>query len=291
MDQAPPRVSVVIPCFNHGRYLDDAVRSAHAQTCSDLEVIVVDDGSTDRGTRDLLASYERPRTTVLRIDHQGPSVARNAGIARARGTYILPLDADDWIAPDYARLAASVLEERPEVGIVYCEAEFVAHGRHRRWNLPPYSFPEVILSNRIFATAMFRKSDWSAVGGYNSNMTEGWEDHDFWLSLIERGAQVHRIPRVLFYYRQSNGSRNTTLTPDVYRRISRQLFQNHHKLYEANTEFLYAQLREAEIVLREAHHSGGLVISSWIGYVPGMSAALRWIYRRLLFNLRRPGRP
>jgi glycosyltransferase involved in cell wall biosynthesis len=204
-----PRVTVVIPCFNHGRYLDEAVGSALAQTHADLEVVVVDDGSTDPETVALLDHYERPRTRVLRGPNAGPSAARNRGIAEGTGEYVLPLDADDRIAPTYVEKAVRLLDEDPRVGIVYCRAEYFGD-RSGPWELPPYGLPRILRENMIFCTALFRRTDWSAVGGFRT-LRHGWEDWDFWLSLIERGRDVRLIPEALFTYRIKGASRNADL--------------------------------------------------------------------------------
>jgi glycosyltransferase involved in cell wall biosynthesis len=204
-----PRVTVAIPCFNHGRYLDEAVSSVLAQTFQDLEIVVVDDGSTDPDTRALLDRYERPKSRVIRAPNGGPSAARNRAIAEGTGEYVLPLDADDRIAPGYVEAAVRVLDAEPEVGIVYCRAEYFGD-RSGPWELPPYGLPRILRENMIFCTALFRRSDWAAVGGFRT-LRHGWEDWDFWLALIERGREVRQLPETMFSYRIKGSSRNTDL--------------------------------------------------------------------------------
>ena len=119
-----PKVSVIIPCFNQGLYLDEAVESVLAQTFQDFEILVVDDGSTDEATIKMLKDYARPKTRVIHTDNQGLSMARNNGILEARGDYILPLDADDKIGPGYLEEAVRILDQHRDIGIVYCEAAF-----------------------------------------------------------------------------------------------------------------------------------------------------------------------
>lgn len=85
-----PKVSVIIPCYNQGAYVDGAVESVLAQTFRDFEIIVVNDGSTDGATNRLLADYHRPQTRVLRTENRGVAMARNHGIGVATGEYILP---------------------------------------------------------------------------------------------------------------------------------------------------------------------------------------------------------
>lgn len=225
-----PKVSVVIPCYNQGAFVDEAVESVLAQTFRNFEIIIVNDGSTDEATNRLLADYERPQTRIIHTDNQGVAMARNNGIREAAGAYILPLDADDRIAPTYLEQAVALLDNDPETGIVYCLAECFG-SRQGRWAVPDFSLRGMLFTNLIFCTALYRKADWERTGGYNPNMRTGWEDWDFWLSLIEMGRRVYRIPKVLFFYRIAAGSRERSM--DCERRIDMhmQLMRNHPQLF------------------------------------------------------------
>ena len=119
-----PKVSVIIPCYNLGEYIDEAVESVINQTYQDLEIIIVNDGSTDELTNHLLSGYTRPKTRVLITPHQGVAAARNTGIKESQGEYILPLDADDKIGIGYVDEAVKILDSDSSVGIVYCDAVF-----------------------------------------------------------------------------------------------------------------------------------------------------------------------
>ena len=116
-----PKVSIIIPCYNYGQYIDEAVDSVLAQTFQDFEIIIVNDGSTDEFTNKKLENYNKPKTTVYFTKNQGVSAARNYAIEKSSGEYILPLDADDKIHSDYIKEAVDVLEANNEIGIVYCE--------------------------------------------------------------------------------------------------------------------------------------------------------------------------
>jgi glycosyltransferase involved in cell wall biosynthesis len=235
-----PRVSVVIPCFNQGRYLDEAVESVLGQTYADWEVLVVNDGSTEPQTAEILRDYQRPKTRVVHTANQGLPGARNAGIREAAGEYILPLDADDRIGPTYLEQAVRELDADPRLGIVYCEAEYFG-GQSGKWEMPPYAFPEILFGNMIFCSAMFRRADWEKVGGYKAAMKHGWEDWELWLSLIELGRGVYRVPETLFYYRRQPGSMIDVLarSPDRLRISFEQVFLNHLGLYADNAVALF----------------------------------------------------
>ncbi len=112
-----PRISVIIPTYNSARFLPEAVQSALYQTLSPDEVIVVDDGSTDN-TEDVLEPF-RGRVHYIRQENQGPAVARNRGIAEAKGDLIAFLDADDVWLPEKSELQVKVLWENPRIGLVH----------------------------------------------------------------------------------------------------------------------------------------------------------------------------
>lgn len=225
-----PKVSVIVPCYNHGAFLDEAVDSVLAQTYQDFEIIVVDDGSTEEATVRLLAGYQRPRTRVLHTVNQGLAAARNHGIRAAAGEYILPLDADDRINQAYLEKAVAILDVRPEVGIVYCDAEKFGD-QTGPWRLPDFSIRKMLFSNLIFCSAFFRKSDWELVGGYRTNMKSGWEDWDFWLSLLEIGREVDKIPEVQFFYRTKETSMIKAMDRQIRVAMHHQLMLNHPRLY------------------------------------------------------------
>jgi len=244
------KVSIIIPCFNHWQFLPEALDSALNQTYSDCEVVIVDDGSTEPPPEDLLKSFGRERINFFRIENSGPSAARNKAIEKANGQFILPLDADDKIAPTYVEKALRLFQNQPDVGIVYCDAQYFGD-RNEEWELPPYNFPDILLDNFIFSSALFKKEDWERIGGYNLNMIHGWEDHDFWLSIVELRKTVVRIPEALFYYRQVDGSRTKRFSARQKMEMFEQLAKNHRNLYVENFDFLMHRLAELRLLLDE----------------------------------------
>lgn len=225
-----PKVSVIIPCYNQGIYLDEAVDSVLNQTYEDYEIIIVNDGSTDEFTNRLLADYRKPRTRVLQTRNQGLATARNSGIAEARGEFILPLDADDKIGHGYLEKGVAILERQPSVGIVYCRGELFGD-RIGDIEAPPFSRMGMLISNLIFCSALFRKSDWERAGGYNPEMIHGCEDWDFWLSLLELEFSAERLPEVYFHYRVRETSMNQAMNTDKRLEMFRRIVANHPRLY------------------------------------------------------------
>lgn len=227
------KVSVIMPCYNDGAYIEDAVASVKAQTYPEIELIIIDDGSDEPRTRAILEKLESSGTTLLHTDRQRPAGARNAGIAAAAGEYILPLDADDLIEPSYIEKAVRVLDENGDIGVVYCHADLFGE-QSGPWKLPEYSLEEMLLDNVVFVTAMFRREDWRRVGGYRTTMEHGMEDYDFWLSILELDRQICQLPEVLFHYRIKPVSRTTKFQKDlaVVQQTYRTIYKQHPVLYE-----------------------------------------------------------
>lgn len=244
-----PMVSVVMPCYNDGRYIQESVASVKAQTYPNVELIIIDDGSDDSDTiATLNALAEEANVQVLHATHVGPSAARNAAIREARGKYILPLDADDTIDPTYIEKAVNILESHKDTGVAYCEADLFG-AQSGKWDLPTYSFESMLFDNIVFVTALFSKADWEKVGGFNENMKAGMEDYDFWLSILGEGKKIEQIPEVLFHYRIKDSSRTTQFQQDPSRikETYHQLFDNHREFILAHADMLIPTMRDVLI--------------------------------------------
>jgi glycosyltransferase involved in cell wall biosynthesis len=203
------KISVVIPCYNLGEYLDEAVESVLSQTFQDFEILVVDDGSTDAATRALLADYRRPRTRVIHTPHGGLGAARNAGIAMAAGDYLCALDADDRLEPTYFEKAAALLDADPSIAFVSC---WLRTFGDEAWEWTPdrCDLPTLLWEDTVLTAALVRRGAVVAAGGYDTQMpVPGHEDWDLWLTLVERGQQGAILPEVLFNYRRRAGSMST----------------------------------------------------------------------------------
>ena len=242
-------VSVIMPCFNDGAFIRESIASVWNQTYPHVELIIIDDGSDDEQTVSILAEIEKEgKCVLLHTEHEGPSGARNHGISKASGTYILPLDSDDTIDPTYIEKAVRKIEEKPEYGVVYCQADLFGEASGR-WDLPNYSFEQMLRDNIVFITALFYKEDWEAVGGFKTNMEIGMEDYDFWIGLMELGREIYQIPEVLFHYRIKKKSRTTSLMSDIQgvKKMYERIYDNHPRFYERYRVEYAKQLRETLI--------------------------------------------
>lgn len=250
-----PLVSVVIPYYNDGKYIHETLESIQHQTYKNVEIILVDDGSTEKESIRVFDDLKKLGFQTYRQENAGPSAARNLGISHSRGKYILPVDADDKIRPIYIEKAVHYMESHTQCGIVYCKAEFFG-ARSGLWNLPKYSIEQMLLNNCIFVSALFKRTDWETVHGYDSNMKYGLEDYEFWLSIIELGQGVYCIPEVLFLYRIKSVSRNTRFEKrgEVYAETYEYILRKHMKLYTRYWIDVILMLRNENYELRKRYN-------------------------------------
>ncbi len=221
MSNSTQTVSVVIPCYNMGQYIEETVASVLAQTFRDFEILIVDDGSDDPATLEILNRLSGGVVTLMRTGNQGVAAARNHGIQNARGTYILPLDADDLITPDFLEKTVSFFEKNPELGIVSSDAMLFGEVTGI-CQLPVFSAERLLSENLLYVTSLFRKSDWQKVGGYRTVMKYGWEDWDFWIAMTRNRVIVERVPEALIKYRIRRDSRDRSMT--FWQKMSMMLF-------------------------------------------------------------------
>lgn len=228
------KVSVIVPCYNYGVFIAECLNSIKSQTFKEWECIVVDNASTDN-TKDVVKKFvdEDNRFKYIFTEVKGVSHARNLGVSQSSGKYILPVDADDKIHPALIEKALSVHESNEQIMVVYSDAELFGNSSGT-WILPEYSFKSLLIENSIFCTAMYKRVDFDKVKGYNENMKEGFEDWDFWISMLVGGGKVYKIPEVLFYYRIRENSRNSSLDHSKQLRLRELVFKNHQRIYEEN---------------------------------------------------------
>jgi glycosyltransferase involved in cell wall biosynthesis len=239
-----PRISVVIPCFNHGEFLGEAVASVLGLGRDDVELVVVDDGSTDEGTRHEMEMLREQGIQVVRQENKGLSAARNAGVRAAHGEYIFPLDADDRMrGGGWIDRAIGIFGSRPEVGVVFGDAEFFGM-RTGRSQLGALDVERLLARNYIFASALFRRTVWQQNGGYDEGMVGGFEDWDFWVGAIEQRWQFEYLPEVFFEYRRASESMLTrayAVEPETADFVGRK----HGRLYK---DVLFSVMAERDLL-------------------------------------------
>ncbi|WP_223752195.1 glycosyltransferase [Myxococcus sp. XM-1-1-1] len=250
-----PRVSILVPYYNMGRYLPETLRAIRAQTFTDYEIVLVDDGSTDEESIELLDRVQAPDLRIIRKQNGGLSSARNAGLKVARGHYVLPLDPDDLIAPSFLEKAVTVMEATSGLGYVTSLVTyFVDDATQVTGGWAPWGMERDALWVANVAstcTALMRRRDVEDVGGYDEWLT-GYEDWDVFCSLAERGLGGSVIPEPLFQYRlRPDSMTRTSLVGDRYRLMA-YLYQKHPSLAlhpERSLRILQGEAHKQEALL------------------------------------------
>lgn len=233
-----PTVSVVVPCYNGGEFLDGLLASLAAQSFRDFEIIIVDDGSTDPATAKKLASLP-PDIRVIQQDNRGLPEARNIGYRAARAEFVLPLDCDDRIEPKFLSEAITLLSKAPaDVAFVFSHMRlFGAINGILPRNFNCY---DQLFLNRLPYCLLLRKFVWEAIGGYDETMRDGYEDWEFSIRLALAGFNGIEIAEPLFaYFVSSKGmlmSRSARMHGTLWRRILKRhrdsyRFKNLRKMY------------------------------------------------------------
>ncbi len=230
---ASPRVSILVPYYNMGKYLPETLRAIRAQTFTDYEILLVDDGSTDPLSRALLETLEAPDLRIIRKQNGGLSSARNAGLREARGTYVLPLDPDDLIHPTFLEKSLAVMEGSSDCAFVTSLVSyFINDPNHVVGGWAPWGVERDALSVFNVAstcTALMRRQHLEEIGGYDEWLT-AYEDWDVFCTLAERGHTGTVIPEPLFQYRlRPDSMTRTTLVHDRYA-VMAYLYQKHPTL-------------------------------------------------------------
>ncbi len=220
-------IAVVIPCHDDGETLDEAVDSVRGQDVP-VEILVVDDGSTDPRTLAALDRLARTGVRVLRQPNRGPGPARMSGVRAARADYVMPLDADDRLLPGALRLLRGELDRRPRAVAAWGGArhfgglEFVQH------SLPSLDPWQLSYQNHLPLSALYRRQVVLEAGGWD--LAGGYEDWDLWMTLAEAGFEGIGVPTLTGEYRVRPGRRLSASSSRHAERYAR-LRERHPRLY------------------------------------------------------------
>lgn len=230
-----PLVSIIMPAYCQATFIAEAIESVCRSSFEDWELIVVDDGSPDNVAEIVCEKAKRDsRIRFFHTENSGVSAARNFGVAQSAGEYLLFLDADDTIEPEYVERCVECLSVQPQVTVVYCQWRFFGDCGETP-EIHYEGFRAQLLKNHIFITAMIRRSRFLESGGFDLRMRSGLEDWEFWIRYLEDGGQVVQLPERMFNYRIKAGSKNDSA----------------HRGLEAFNSQLYILEKHRELYCRE----------------------------------------
>jgi glycosyltransferase involved in cell wall biosynthesis len=202
MSEITPILSIIIPCYNHGEYIEETIASIeNAKDRYPIEIIIVNDGSTDENTLFVLKKIEEKGYFVLNQKNGGLGNARNNGIKLSKGKYILPLDSDNNVLYPYLNDAIEFLETNNDYDIIFGDAKFIGE-KSGNWIIGEYNLQKIMIENYIDACAVFRKKCFDKTSGYDEKMPSmGWEDWDFWLNNTFNNFKFYYLKQFSFEYR------------------------------------------------------------------------------------------
>ena len=206
--RAVPRVSVIVPAYNQAQYLGQAIDSVLGQTYGDLELVVVDDGSTD-GTADVVRLRLDPRLRYMQQDNQGLSAARNSGIRVASGAWLSFLDADDLFLPEKLSALLEIAQAHPGTGLAAGQAIPIDENGQPVGAIfdegPPARTEDWLLANPLHVGSVILSRRWQETVGWFDVTLRSYEDWDFWLRLAIAGCPMAWLPRPVSLYRFHRG--------------------------------------------------------------------------------------
>jgi glycosyltransferase involved in cell wall biosynthesis len=229
-DGKPVDLSVITPCYNQGTLLIDAIASTERNAPANCELIIVNDGSREPKTLEILDCLRKAGYFVFDQENAGLSAARNRGISLARGRYVLPLDDDNRIREGFLAEAIKVLDVNPKVGIVYGDRQDFGW-YHKTQSVPEFDLFSLLKQNFIDACAVFRKQVWLDCGGYDTELS-ALEDWELWIHAAEIGWRFHHLPFVAFDYRVRPGSMVSVFDSiEIWEDFCRRIRSKHPELY------------------------------------------------------------
>jgi peptidoglycan/xylan/chitin deacetylase (PgdA/CDA1 family)/glycosyltransferase involved in cell wall biosynthesis len=233
MNRSAGEVAVIVTCYNLGRTVEEAVDSVLAQTRPAAEIVVIDDGSTDAGTREVLARLNRPRTRVLMAEHAGVAAARGRGVDACRAPYIVFLDADDVLGREYIEKTAARLDADDSLAFVSCAVQ-AFEGATYLWKPRACTSLETLTHGSVHVSSMMRRTMWHAVGGFDAALL-AYEDQEFFLRAIRAGFRGEILDEPLLFYRVRPDSRyRAGIEPAAYRAAMSAIIEKHRDFVEAS---------------------------------------------------------
>lgn len=222
------KVSIVIASYGKELFLQETLDSVASQSYSDIEIVLINDGSPDRSP-EICEEFAKKDTRCVYLSqaNQGVIAARNNGFKLCTGELILPFDADDTMPSDFVEKIVDSAMVNPSVTIF--ATSYYYGGKELK--MPDIRLPDILFRNSISSSSAFRRSALYSVKGYQNNMKDGYEDWDFWIYFLESGFTAVRVEGALFNYRVVDGSRNATAN-DKKKFLKKIIYLNHKKTYD-----------------------------------------------------------
>ena len=227
-------VTVVIPCFNSGNTIERTINSIRNQSWKNYEIIVVNDGSTDLDTINKLSLLEKD-VRLINQNNLGLPSARNTGFREAKGKFILPLDADDWIEPKTIEIMYEKLLKFKNASYVFSDISL--EGKFKNVIKNEFNFFEQLFLNKIPYSIFIPKELWDKVSGYDETFRDGYEDWEFNIRLGNKGFYGTRVNKALFHYNVNSEGMLISKSSKLHIKIWLKIIEKNFKIYKYRNLF------------------------------------------------------
>jgi glycosyltransferase involved in cell wall biosynthesis len=275
-------ITAIIPCYNDGQYIMEALQSIYNQTLLPETIIIIDDGSK-APTKKILNAINNSQVQIIYQENKGVSAARNRAIAMAQTEYIVNLDADDYYESTFFEKAVAVLQKDQEVVAVSSYHRIFQKTKTVEIIKPlGGKLKDFIVINNCSANTFFRKLSWKAVGGFDEKMRDGYEDWEFWIANLKIGGSIAIIPEVLSNYRIKKVSRDQNALKKHDFELRNYIFLKHKEVYLEHFDFYIGALLRQNSLLRNSSHKAKNSVAYSIGesILKPLRAIKKIFYRR-----------
>ncbi len=229
-----PLVSIVLPCYNAHEYLGKAIESAKAQTHDNVEILIVNDGSTEQETRDFLSAVG-PDIHVVHQKNKGLPAARNRAFREAKGDFILPLDCDDWLEPEAVTCLLEIQQASEFPAFAF--PQMILEGEAKGVLKKEYNHFEQLFLNQLPYCLLLPREAWGETGGYDEKMRMGYEDWEFNIRLGINGWRGVTPTRPLFHYRVTNSGMLLSLSGKRHGKLWKGIRDKHLSAFRISNLF------------------------------------------------------
>jgi glycosyltransferase involved in cell wall biosynthesis len=275
-----PLVTVIIPCYNSGKTLAEAIESVLSQSYSNIECLVIDDGSDDPLTLKELDGARARGVSVIKTINCGLSAARNVGIKNASGTFVLPLDADDWL--EETSVAVMLLKfsdtrtRDPSVNVAFVFGNMILH-EARTGTKECFANPfELLFFNTLSYCLMWDRSVLFDLGFYDQAMKLGYEDWELAIRALSRGYTARKVDRKVLNYRVQSGGMLLSRSRPKHETIFNGICLKHQGVY-----FGRIKVGLRRVLANDSRCNLFLLLVAYGLYrIPGGAQALCWVIRK-----------
>ncbi len=261
------RIGIVMPCYNLGDYVDNAIQSLQKQTLQDFIVLLTDDGSTDKKTVAKLRSLQLPDNYIVHLEttNSGMNKIVNTYARKLRCEYLLVFSADDMLEPTYLEETAGFLDAHLEYAAVSTWLRYTGAAKGiRKYDPEKTGLPAMLLQNNFCGSALIRKEIWDQLGGYATDPSQKvHQDYELWLRVLERGEKLGVIEKPLFRYRIRRTSASHKLDSRVEEAWVQYIVQQHSELYRQYSTEVISDLW-VKSIQKDIHYTTALEGHEWL---------------------------